>query len=134
VISWLDWFNAFRLLPIADPQAAAIAPGIGREDLLEAIHCVAKDGKIHRGARCIRFVSLRMPLAVPVGLFLWIPGIILIAEIAYRWLSRNRHLLSRAFGCKGACTLLPARQSHQNGSSTGDTDTASSSSSSPTVG
>lgn len=112
MISWLDWFNSFTLLPIADPQAAEIAPGIGRDDLLEAIHCVAKDGKIHRGARCIRFVSLRMPLAMPIGLFLWIPGVILIAEIAYRWLSRNRHLLSRLFGCKGACTLLPARRGH----------------------
>lgn len=114
VISWLDWFNAFTLMPIADPRAAEIAPGIGRADLLEAIHCVAKDGRIHRGARCIRFVSLRMPLAVPAGLFLWIPGVIQVAEVAYKWLSQNRHLISRVFGCKGACTLLPARQSHQS--------------------
>ena len=98
VISWLDWFHAVTLIPIADPRAAEIAPGITREDLQEAIHCITRDGRIHRGARCIRFVSLRLPLAFPVGLFLWIPGIIFLAEIFYRWVSRNRLLLSKVFG------------------------------------
>jgi hypothetical protein len=26
------------------------------------------------------------------------------------WISRNRHLLSRLFGCKQACAILPARK------------------------
>ncbi len=26
------------------------------------------------------------------------------------WISRNRHLLSRFFGCKEACSILPARE------------------------
>ena len=43
-------------------------------------------------------------------LILWIPGVIYLAEIVYRWISRNRHLLSRVFGCKGACALMPARK------------------------
>ena len=113
VITWLDWFNTVSLVPLADPRAAEIAPGIAREDLQEAIHCIANNGKIHRGARCIRFISIRMPLAVAVALFLWIPGVIFLAEIVYRWISRNRLVLSRLFGCRLDCDLMPARKRHQ---------------------
>jgi predicted DCC family thiol-disulfide oxidoreductase YuxK len=110
LITWLDWFNSVTLLPIADKRAHEIAPRLTRTDLHEAIHCVARNGKIYRGARCLRFVGTRMPLAVPFSLLLWVPGVIIIAEVFYRWLSRNRHLLSRLFGCKEACAILPARR------------------------
>jgi predicted DCC family thiol-disulfide oxidoreductase YuxK len=110
VITWLDWFNVVRLLPLSHPRAAEVASGLTRESLLEAIHCVARDGRIHRGARCIRFVGMRLPLAVPVALVLWIPGVIWVAERVYLWVSRNRHLLSRLFGCKEACAIMPARR------------------------
>lgn len=110
MLTWLDWCHVVRLLPIADPEAARVAPTLTREALLEAIHCVATDGAIHRGARCIRFVGLRMPLLVPLALVLWFPGVIWIAERIYQWVSRNRYLLSKFFGCKEACALLPARR------------------------
>ena len=110
VITWLDWFNVVRLLPLSHPGASELAPMLTQEALLEAIHCLAKDGRIHRGARCIRFLGLRMPLAVPVALVLWLPGVIWVAERVYQWISRRRHLLSRVFGCKEACALLPARK------------------------
>ena len=110
VITWLDWFNTVRLIPIADSRAAEIAPGIKREDLQEAIHCIAKRGTIYRGARCVRFIGMRLPLAVPMALVLWIPGVIYLAEIVYRLISRNRLVLSRLFGCKGACAIMPARR------------------------
>ena len=110
VITWLDWFNVVSLLPISDPRAQAVAGELTRDQLLEAIHCVARDGRIYRGARCLRFIGLRLPLAFPFALFLWIPGVIYLAEIGYRWISRNRHLLSRVFGCKEACAIMPARR------------------------
>ena len=110
LITWLDWFNTVSLLPIADPRAQEAAPRLTRTDLHEAIHCVAKDGKIFRGARCLRFIGMRMPLAFLFSLLMWIPGVIYIAEIFYRWISRNRYILSRLFGCKEACAILPARR------------------------
>ncbi len=113
-LTWLDWRNALRFVPLSDPESQALAPGITRERLLEAIHCVARDGRIHRGARAIRFVGLRLPLLVPVALFLWLPGVISVAERIYMLISRNRHLLSRLFGCKDACSLLPARRREQD--------------------
>jgi predicted DCC family thiol-disulfide oxidoreductase YuxK len=114
VLTWLDWFHVLALVPLSDPRAQEIAPQISREDLLEAIHCVTPESRIYRGARAIRFVGMRMPLLVPVALFLWIPGVIQIAEIAYQYISRNRLVLSRMFGCKDACAILPARKREQD--------------------
>jgi len=112
-LTWLDWFNRIEFLPIKDQQAAAVAPDLTREDLMEAIHCVTPGGKIHRGARCIRYLGMRMPLLVPLSLFLWMPGVIWVAERIYMWISRNRQFLSRIFGCKGACVILPERNRDQ---------------------
>mgnify|MGYP002637717484 CR=1 FL=1 len=110
VLTWLDWLNTITLLPLSHPNASQVAPQVTREDLMEAIHCVTPEKKIHRGARCLRFVGMRMPLLVPMALFLWIPGVIFIAEKIYQWISRNRQLLSRLFGCKEACSIMPARK------------------------
>jgi predicted DCC family thiol-disulfide oxidoreductase YuxK len=111
-LTWLDWFNVTTLLPMSDPRVHQVAPTLSPEDLSAAIHCVAKNGRIHRGARCLRYVGLRMPLLVPMALFLWIPGVIWIAEKIYAWVSRNRYVLSRVFGCKEACAVLPERRRH----------------------
>lgn len=110
VLTWMDWFNVLSLLPVSNPKAAQMAPGVARADLLEAIHCVTASGRIHRGARALRFVGMRMLPTLPMALFLWIPGVIWIAERVYMWVSRNRHLLSRWFGCKDACAVMPTRQ------------------------
>ena len=114
VLGWLDWFNVLSLVPLSDPRAKEAAPQIEREDLIEAIHCIAKNGRIYRGARCIRFVGMRLPLLVPVALFLWLPGVIYIAEIVYKVISSNRLVLSRLFGCKDACALMPTRKREQD--------------------
>jgi predicted DCC family thiol-disulfide oxidoreductase YuxK len=110
LLTWLDWCDVVRLVPIADPEVAQVAPTLTREALLEAIHCITVEGTIHRGARCLRFVGLRMPLLIPLAVVLWLPGVIWVAEKVYQWVSRNRHLLSRLFGCKDACAILPARK------------------------
>ncbi|MEM7014537.1 MAG: DUF393 domain-containing protein [Verrucomicrobiota bacterium] len=116
-LTWLDWFNKVRFLAIKDPEATEIAPQLTREDLMEAIHCLAQGGKIHRGARAIRFLGMRMPILVPISLFLWFPGVIWIAERIYQFVSRNRLYFSRIFGCKGACAIMPerTRESEENG-------------------
>jgi predicted DCC family thiol-disulfide oxidoreductase YuxK len=113
VLTWLDWFNAAALMPMSDPRLVEVAPTVSREALAAAIHCLSPDGRIYRGARCIRHVGMRMPLLVPLALFLWIPGVIQVAEVIYRWISRNRYLLSRVFGCKEACAILPERRREQ---------------------
>ena len=113
LLTWMDWLNTTTLVPLSDPKVQALAPQLKREDLMAAIHCLDKEGSIHRGARCIRFVSLRMPLLIPLALVLWIPGVIWVAEKIYQWVSNNRLILSKLFGCKDACTILPERRREQ---------------------
>ena len=110
LLTWLDWRNVLSFSPVSEPRSAELAPHLTREELLEAIHCVTPEGRIYRGARCIRFIGLRLPLLSPVALFLWFPGVIWFAEKTYQWVSRHRRLLSRLFGCKEACSLLPERK------------------------
>ena len=59
--------------------ALQVAPGFSREQLLAAMHCVARDGRVHRGARCIRHIGMRLPLVMPLALLLWVPGVIWFA-------------------------------------------------------
>ena len=110
VLTWLDWFNVAQLVPASDPECLKMAPGLTNGMLMEAIHCVRTDGSVLRGARALRFLGLRMPLLVPFSLFMWFPGIIWIAEKVYALISRNRYILSRFFGCKNACTIMPQRE------------------------
>ena len=114
LLTWLDWCHVLALQPVLDESTARLAPGLTREQLLEAIHCLSRDGRLYRGARCIRFVGLRIPLLVPLALILWFPGVIWIAERIYAWVSRHRYLLSRWFGCKEACVLPPDRRPVSN--------------------
>jgi predicted DCC family thiol-disulfide oxidoreductase YuxK len=114
LLSWMDWFNRLSLVPLSSETARQATPKIAPDALKSAIHCVTTTGRIHRGARAIRFASLRLPLLVPLALLLWIPGVILLAEIVYRQVSENRYLLSRWFGCADACSLLPKRQRDQD--------------------
>src|SRR5436305_5308479 len=79
LLTWLDWRGALRLVPLTGGEAARLAAGLTREQLSEAIHCIADDGRIHRGARCMRFVGMSLPLPVPVALFPWVPGVIQVA-------------------------------------------------------
>ena len=106
-IQALDWLKKVDLVPIKDDRTKTIAPDITRSDLLEAIHCVTPEGEVHRGARAIRFLGFRIPLLFPVGIFLWIPGVIYLAEIFYKFVADRRHVISKVFGCKGACTIFP---------------------------
>ena len=57
---------------------------------------------------------MRLPLLVPLALLLWVPGVIWIAEKMYDLIARNRRTLSRIFGCKEACAILPARKRGQD--------------------
>ena len=96
----LDWFHVFRFQGISEPRSLELVENLKREDLETAIHCVTKDGKVFRAARCFRFLAMRIPLLIPLALLLWIPGMIWIAEKIYNRIARKRHFLSRFFGCK----------------------------------
>ena len=109
-IELLDWWKKVELVPINDPRSTAIAPNVTREDLLEAIYCVTPGGDIYRGARAFRFLGFRIPALIPLGVVLWIPGVIQVAEIVYKFVADHRLFFSKFFGCKQACAIFPERK------------------------
>ena len=114
ILAWLDWFNLLSLRPISDPMTSELMPGVKHEEMMAAMHCVSTRGQINKGARAIRFAGMRLPLLVPLALIMWIPGIIWIAEKVYAWISTNRYIISKVFGCKDACAIMPTRQRDQD--------------------
>jgi predicted DCC family thiol-disulfide oxidoreductase YuxK len=110
VMTWLDWSNRTAFVPASDPRATVWASDVTREDLLRAIHCVGVEGRVWRGARCLRQVAMRIPLLLPLSLLLWIPGAMWVAERLYGWVSRHRYRLGRMLGCRWACGVLPERR------------------------
>ncbi len=115
LLTWLDWLNVAALVPLSSERAQeAVPPDLDRDALRAAMHVVTAQGRVHRGARCIRFLALRMPLLFPIALLLWVPGVIWVAEFVYNLVARNRLILSRLFGCKEACAIMPARRREQD--------------------
>lgn len=100
LLTRLDWLRLLAPLPASAPEAVNAAPGLTREALLEAVHCVTPGGRVYRAARAYRQLMLRVPLLAPLGLLLWVPGLIGVAETVYRWVARNRAWLSRILGYK----------------------------------
>ena len=107
VLTRLDWFKRLEFVSISDPQVAALVPALKREDLMAAMHVLTPAGKIHRGARAVRYMAARILLLWPLCLLLWIPGMIYLGEFVYRRVANNRYLLSKLFGCKTACAVVP---------------------------
>ena len=114
LLSRLDWRGRLEMMPIADaytisPARAGALALVQRADLMNAMHVISLKGTIYRGARAIRFISARLPLLWPLFVLLWIPGTIYISEAVYGLVSRNRYLLSKLFGCKTACAIMPEK-------------------------
>ena len=110
LLTWLDLGHRLTFMPQSSPEVALRVPLLKREALAAAMHALTPQGKVHRGARALRYLSARVVLLWPLSVLLWFPGVIFIAEVVYRFVSRHRQVLSKMFGCKGACKVLPERQ------------------------
>lgn len=52
---------------------------------------IRPDGKVYGGFFSVRDVMRFLPLTALPALLLYIPGVSLIGEPAYRWIAKNRH-------------------------------------------
>ncbi len=102
----LDWWGRFRLVPRS--AAEARAAGLSPQDLATAIHCVTADGRVLRGAACLRFVGCRVPVLAPLAVLLWLPGILPLAERLYAGLSRRRYRWGRPRAARVCATAAGA--------------------------
>lgn len=87
----LDWLNRLQWLPAQEAEAEARARGVSAAQLLQALHCFSRQGRIYSGARALRFVGLRLPLLCLPALLLCLPGALAVAEKLYRAVAARRH-------------------------------------------
>ena len=111
----LDWRTVLDPCPMSSQRASELIRRWAIVEPQHAIHCITPVGEVHQGARCLRHLALRLPLAVPIGLLLWLPGVIRIAEAGYDWVSQRRHQAvtrRQESACSADCGL----EDHQAGS------------------
>jgi len=90
----LDWFDCFTLVPIAKSTPITLPQALRDKDLQAALHVLTSDGRVYGGAQAFRFIGLRLPLMSVPALVLFLPGMLPLAAVAYRWVSAHRHSLS----------------------------------------
>ena len=83
------WDRAGRLefLPLQDAEAPAVT-GVDREGLERAAHVMLPSGEVLAGAAAFRALCPFLPGGLLPYRLLGLPGVLPLAERAYRWIAR----------------------------------------------
>jgi predicted DCC family thiol-disulfide oxidoreductase YuxK len=104
VLAW-DRHNRLRAVPLQDPEAARLLPGLDAESRMASWHLVA-DGRVFSGGAVapplLRLLPGGRPLAALSAAF---PG---TTERTYRWVSSHRDRFGRMAGAR--CEVDPSRR------------------------
>lgn len=99
--------DSVKFIPYQSPEIAGHFPELPPERLEEAVHFIATDGSVFRGAEAV-FLSVAAGNRVPLWLYRNVPGFGACAEFVYRRVANNRPLLSRlALRLRGRNTRRP---------------------------
>ena len=119
----LDWLARLesipaQQLPLRHPE---LAKRFAPNDLLEAIHGVTSDGRLVRGAACVRWASWQLPLGWPLAMVLWVMSCLRVDEMSYQWVARNRHRISGWLGIPATCGLPKTKPREDSSATAGKT-------------
>lgn len=81
-------------------------PWITRSALAEALHLVQPGGETIAGATAVAEIVRLLPGGALPAWVLRLPGVRSLADVAYRWVARNRH----ALGCGAHCRYVPGSE------------------------
>lgn len=96
-----DWRAAFEVLPSQAPGVAERFPWITQKAFAESLQLVRiADGQTMQGARAVEEILRLLPRGGPVAWLFRVPFVRGVAEVAYRWVARNRHRFSHSRHCK----------------------------------
>ncbi|MCY4527837.1 MAG: DUF393 domain-containing protein [Chloroflexi bacterium] len=98
VVRWLSRFDTRERITWTAIQSLETPPrGLSHADLERAAYLVCAPGDNHEGFFAFRKLLMKLPLLIPLGALMWIPGARFIGVPAYRWVARNRYRIS---GCR----------------------------------
>jgi predicted DCC family thiol-disulfide oxidoreductase YuxK len=110
-----DWLGKLAYLSLHDPQVAVDYPDLSYEQMMREMHVVDQQGRRYGGAAALRFVFLRLPLLVPVGLCMHVPGTLPLWQFLYRVIAERRYRFGRLEACEGGtCSLHHRPRSQQS--------------------
>lgn len=88
-----DRRGELTFLSLHDPELQQLYPELEHDALMEAIHLVARNGKVYRGAAAFRVVARRLPRLWPLLPILSIPFSLPLWQGIYRLVARRRYKL-----------------------------------------
>jgi predicted DCC family thiol-disulfide oxidoreductase YuxK len=113
----LDRRRLLRPVPLQDPAAATLLPGLTHEERMASWHLVGEDGRVYSGgaafAPLLRLVTGGGPLARVLARF---PG---LADAAYRAVAERRSLFGRLIPASSAARARKRIEAAAAGRATG---------------
>jgi len=86
----------FEFLPCQSPERRARFPSISEESCLEALQLVLPDGRVLAGAAAMPEILRRLRGWRWLARLFELPGAAAFAPRVYRWVARNRYVISCA--------------------------------------
>jgi predicted DCC family thiol-disulfide oxidoreductase YuxK len=102
------WDRGHRLefLSLHDPEVARRFSHLTHEQLMREMCIVDRHGRVHRGAKAVRYLSRRLPALWWAAPFLHFPGSLSVWSGLYRAIARRRYRLAGAKTCDDdACRI-----------------------------
>ena len=106
VLAW-DRRRTLRPLPLQDPEAAGLLPGMDEAERMGSWHLVTADGRVYSaGAAAPPLLRLLPGGRTPAGVLAAFPR---MTNRAYEFVARNRDSFGRLVG-QSACSVDPSRR------------------------
>jgi len=90
ILQFCDAFRRIEFLDYHQPQQLAQTGGIAFSDAEKSAIAVDERGRRYPGYYAFRQAALRIPVLLPFVPLLYIPGVPLLGETAYKWVTENR--------------------------------------------
>jgi predicted DCC family thiol-disulfide oxidoreductase YuxK len=104
ILRRLDLTGRLTFTSLHDPSVAADFPEISHDDLLSEMFVVDRQGRTHRGAGAVRYLSRHLAALWPLALPLHIPGSMPLWRWLYGVVARNRYRIAGTCD-EGTCRL-----------------------------
>lgn len=102
------WDGGARLayLSLHSPETAQRYPDLSHEALMQDMYLVDRQGRRHRGAAALRYLSRRLPRLWWLAPLLNLPGTLPLWQWCYRQVAKRRYRFGRIESCDdGSCRL-----------------------------
>src|SRR5271169_3014991 len=97
-VAWLkvlDKHQRTETIPIAAAALSELGAGVEMDACLRELHVIGADGRLYRGWDAVARLARLLPMTWITGAVGSVPPFKQIARVAYRFVARNRHALSK---------------------------------------